>query len=213
MTWAGHRERWGHWLCRHRGWGLIPLLVIGLLLERHILPASRGSYMLIAGAAGILFGALLRVVCSTFISHHESHDSALATRLITDGPYAISRNPAYLGEGAIALGIAMMSRMPWFVLVTLGGLFVLMAFIIEWEEKALRDRFGQEYDNYSRLVPRWFSFSQMLHPDSYLKTRGRVKLLTAVRAEAGTMLIGLSAILAFLAKADLEILQLSRMIP
>lgn len=53
----------------------------------------------------------------------------------------------------------------------------------------------------------------MLHPDSYLKTRGRVKLMAAVRAEAGTILIGLSAILAFLAKADLEILLLSHVIP
>jgi len=192
---------------------LIPLLAIGLLVELHVLPASRGSYMLIAGAAGILFGALLRVVCSTFISHRETHDPALSASLITDGPYAISRNPAYLGECAIALGIAMMSRMPWFVLATLGGCLVVMALIIEWEEEVLHARFGKAYEDYFRLVPRWFSLGQMLHPDSYLKTRGRVKLLAAVRAEAGTMLIGLSAILAFLAKADLEILLLSHVIP
>lgn len=169
--------------------------------------------MMLAGAAGILFGTLLRVVCSTFISHRETHDPRLVTSLITDGPYAISRNPAYLGESAIALGIAMMSRMPWFVIVTLVIGLVVMAIIIEWEEETLRLRFGKAYEDYCRIVPRWFSWSQMFHPDSYLKTRGRVKLLAAVRAESGTMLIGLSAILAFLAKADLEILQLKHLIP
>lgn len=135
MTFSRRRQLWGGWLCQRRGWGLIPLLAIGLLVELHVLPASRGSYMLIAGAAGILFGALLRVVCSTFISHRETHDPALTARLITDGPYAISRNPAYLSECEIALGIAMMSRMPWFVLTTLGVCLVVMALIIEWEEE------------------------------------------------------------------------------
>lgn len=162
--------------------------------------------MMVAGAAGILFGTLLRIVCSTFISHREAHDPGRSHGLITNGPYAISRNPAYLGEAAIALGIAMMSRMPWFVLVTLIGGLLVLALVIEWEEETLRHLYGKTYEDYCHIVPRWFSWSRMLHPDCYLKTRGSVRLLAALRAESGTLLVGLLAILAFITKADLEIL-------
>jgi len=122
----------------------------------------------------------------------------------TEGPYAVTRNPVYLAEAAIALGIAMMSRMPWFVLATLIAGGIGTAFVIEWEEKALLARYGVAYAEYCKAVPRWFSFRRMADRDSFTKTRRRVKLMYALRAEAGTLLIGLLAILAFLAKANFE---------
>jgi len=168
---------------------------------------------MMAGAIGILFGSLLRIVCSTFMTHREAHDPFQVKHLITDGPFALTRNPLYLAEGAIALGIAMMSRMPWFVFVTLLSGLAVMALVIEWEEETLSLRFGRLYDQYCRAVPRWFSWSRLFHPDSYMNTKGRVKLLTAIRAESGTLLIGLLAILAFIAKADIEIFLMSHLFP
>jgi protein-S-isoprenylcysteine O-methyltransferase Ste14 len=200
------RQIAGHWLFRHRQWGLVPLLGVGLFMPFRQWPIRSGNFMMVSGAMGILFGSLLRIVCYRFTGTHNPLDVYDPRTMKTEGPYAITRNPVYLAEGAIALGIAMMSRMPWFVLVTLlvGG--IVNALVIEWEEEALRNRYGQAYADYCRVVPRWFSFGRVTHPDSFAKTRGRVKLLAAVRAEAGTLLIGLLAILAFLAKANLEIL-------
>ncbi|MFZ5433971.1 MAG: methyltransferase family protein [Calditrichota bacterium] len=198
---------------RYRGWSLVPLLAIGLLVNTRFLPANSGNFMMVLGAIGILFGSLLRIVCSTFISHKEMHDPLHVKQLIVDGPYAISRNPGYLGEGAIALGIAMMSRMPWFILTTLVAGLIIVAVVIDWEEKMLSMRFGKIYDNYCRTVPRWFSWGRLVHPDSYLKTKGRIKFLTAIRAESGTLLIALLSILAFIAKADLEIYLFEHIFP
>lgn len=195
----------GRWLYRHHKWGLFPLLVAGLIFNTHFLPVRSGNFMLVAGAIGILFGSLLRIVCFTYAGSKASLYSPHETELLTEGPYAISRNPVFLAEGAIALGITMMSRMPWLVLATLvaGGLVTALA--IEWEEVMLRERYGKAYAAYAHIVPRWFSFAHLMQRDSYTKTRGKVRLLSAVRAESSTLLIGLLSILAFLAKANLEL--------
>jgi protein-S-isoprenylcysteine O-methyltransferase Ste14 len=208
MTWfygITGRLALGYWLYRHRQWGMAPLLAAGLLLNLHFFRVSSASFMLVAGAIGILFGTLLRIVCYTFVGTHDPLGEPHTGPLIIDGPYAVTRNPVYLGEAGIVLGVAMMSRMPWFVLATLLGYMVVTAFVIEWEEETLRVRYGSEYEEYCRIVPRWFSLRRFVHADTYLKTKGRVKLMAAIRAEAGTLLLGLLSILAFLAKADIEI--------
>jgi len=194
----------GYWLYHHRGWGLVPLLALGLLPNTEWLTVKNGTFMLAAGAVGVLFGTLLRITSYTFSGERPLPPKGLPDTLVTEGPYMITRNPVYLAEAAIALGIAMMSRMPWLVLATLLVGALASALIIEWEENFLRSRFGEAYEEYCRIVPRWFSFSRLIHPECYAKTRGRVHLLRAVRAESITLLIGLLAILAFLAKADLE---------
>jgi protein-S-isoprenylcysteine O-methyltransferase Ste14 len=202
---ASLRLSLGYWLYRHRKWGIAPLLAVGLLVHTHFMPVLSGNYMMVAGAIGILFGTLLRIVCFTFTgTKHPIHDLQQLP-LITEGPYAVTRNPLYMAEAGIALGIAMMSRMPWFVLLTAicGG--IATALVIEWEEGALELRYGAQFEQYRRAVPRWFSLRRLVHPESYSQTRGRVRLFTAVRAESLTMLIGLLSILAFLAKANLEL--------
>ncbi len=199
------RQSVGNWLHRHRKWGLAPLLAIGLFMPIREWPVRSGNFMMIAGAMGILFGTLLRIVCYRYTGSHDPMDVYDPHTMKTEGPYAVTRNPVYLAEGAIALGIAMMSRMPWFVLATLVAGAAVTALVIEWEEVTLRERYGEAYAEYCRAVPRWFSFGRMVDPDSFAKTRGRVKLIAALRAESSTLLIGLLAILAFLAKANFEI--------
>jgi protein-S-isoprenylcysteine O-methyltransferase Ste14 len=194
----------GGWLHQHRRWGLVPLLAVGLLLNTHFLAVGSGNFMMIAGGTGILFGTLLRIVCHSFAGARDPLDRVKRSALVMDGPYAITRNPVHLAEASIALGVAMMSRMPWFVLVTALATAAVMALIIEWEEEQLRVKFGSVFEEYCKIVPRWFSLRRFLHHDSYRMTRGRVRLMPAVRAESATLLIGLLSILAFLAKADLE---------
>lgn len=196
-------SRLGPWLSRYRIVGLVPLIVLGLVLHVRALSVRGGLLMMVAGGTGILAGTLLRIICRTFIS--SGRDSmSLDAGLVTDGPYAITRNPVFLSEAAIALGIAMMSRMPWLVLMTVITIGLVYAAIIEWQEDQLRRAEPLAFATYSRLVPRWFSPRNFFDPETYHKSRRRVPLLTAVRSESVTMLIALMAILAFIAKANLE---------
>lgn len=78
-----------------------------------------------------------------------------ASRLVTYGPYRITRNPMYLG-----LVLALLGWAGW--LGNLSNLLVLPLFIavvthqqILPEEKALETLFGDEYVRYRQQVNRW----------------------------------------------------------
>jgi protein-S-isoprenylcysteine O-methyltransferase Ste14 len=76
-------------------------------------------------------------------------------KLVVRGPYRHVRNPMMTGVFWIQLGTAIASTSPW-----LFGWFaffftcVLIA-IRGVEEPHLRRRFGADYDEYVRHVPRW----------------------------------------------------------
>ena len=78
-----------------------------------------------------------------------------ASRLVTHGPYQITRNPMYLG-----LLLALTGWSAW--LGSLSGFFVLPLFVavvtyaqILPEEAALEHMFGEEYRRYVQTVNRW----------------------------------------------------------
>lgn len=75
--------------------------------------------------------------------------------LVRRGPYAFTRNPMWLGGLALWLGWAIFYG-SWPVL---GGAGVWAAatnfLIIPREERALEERFGEEYSRYRGRVPRW----------------------------------------------------------
>ena len=75
--------------------------------------------------------------------------------LVTDGPYAFSRNPMYAGMVLAGLGAALFTA-------TLAGLVLAAAYAlvvryryIAFEEQALRRKFGEDYEAYRRRVGRW----------------------------------------------------------
>ncbi len=77
-----------------------------------------------------------------------------ARRLVTGGPYALSRHPVYLGEVVAAVGINLATA-GW-----LGALAVVFFIICEllrirWEEGVLSRTFPAEYPVYARRVPRY----------------------------------------------------------
>jgi protein-S-isoprenylcysteine O-methyltransferase Ste14 len=74
-------------------------------------------------------------------------------RLITEGPYALVRNPIYTGMFGmlIATGLAMEHFIALIAAVIIFG--VGMVIRVRSEEKLLRDAFGQEFDDYTQRVP------------------------------------------------------------
>ncbi len=80
---------------------------------------------------------------------------ANASTLITNGVFAISRNPIYLGDLLILAALAVwLGNM---LNIALLALFVwyLNRFQIAPEERALRDKFGEAYAAYCSRVRRW----------------------------------------------------------
>ncbi len=75
--------------------------------------------------------------------------------LIVDGPYAVSRNPIYLGFVAASVGLAWF--MGWWLIVVGAPAMVwgLRRFIIDVEERALASQFQDAYEQYRQRVRRW----------------------------------------------------------
>ncbi len=77
-------------------------------------------------------------------------------RLVISGPYRIVRNPMMFGVGAFLIGCALClgSVGLWF---GFAGFVVFVSFFVPlYEERDMERRFGNEYRDYCRRVPRWF---------------------------------------------------------
>lgn len=108
--------------------------------------------MEISGVAFILLGQIFRVSARGFKSEHSQEGNVL----IQGGPYALVRNPMYLGILLIGLGIVMI-LFNWWV----AGIFLLVfvtryLLLIFKEEKKLLAVFSKDYRDYYKKVPRIF---------------------------------------------------------
>jgi len=76
-------------------------------------------------------------------------------RLVIQGPYRFVRNPMYIGAGFALAGAALFYRS--LSLLGYAGIFFLVThlFVLWYEEPALRQAFGQDYEAYCHQVRRW----------------------------------------------------------
>ena len=110
-------------------WG-IPLMVIGFLLHYAV---SHYRTKLGGGGPGL---------------------SNPPERLVTTGPFSLSRNPMYMGHMIFILGLAVtFHSLPALLLVT--GLLHWYDERAREDERQLEQLFGAEYKSYTQRVPRW----------------------------------------------------------
>ncbi len=79
------------------------------------------------------------------------------TYLVISGAFGHVRNPLYVGNMLIYLGIGIMS-MAWFPYLLLTAFLFFYTqyhFIIKEEENFLKSKFGDDYKKYCSVVPRW----------------------------------------------------------
>jgi protein-S-isoprenylcysteine O-methyltransferase Ste14 len=85
----------------------------------------------------------------------EPFDPSRSTALVTSGPNSVTRNPMYVGMAGLLTAHALF-RGGWATAVPIAAFVAVIDRVqIRPEEAALRERFGQEYDDYCRRVRRW----------------------------------------------------------
>lgn len=77
------------------------------------------------------------------------------TRLVTGGLFRLSRNPMYLGMTLLLVGAAVGLGGGWPSLVAVAFIVLADRWYIPFEERAMRRRFGADYESYCRKVRRW----------------------------------------------------------
>lgn len=75
--------------------------------------------------------------------------------LVTNGPFSFTRNPIYLGNTLLMIGIGLIAGIVWFLPLALIAAFATQKLAIEREERHLHARFGKRYHDYMRRVRRW----------------------------------------------------------
>ena len=130
-----------YFLFRRRTFFLFVAPIVLILIAR---PTPRTFWM---GLPLVVFGELIRVWSAGYLSKLSS--------LVTAGPFALCRNPLYVGSFLISVGYFFMcNRLDvWIAGVVLFWLFHGGA--VAYEEKLLRDAFGEEFARYCRVVPRF----------------------------------------------------------
>ena len=76
-------------------------------------------------------------------------------KFVPYGPYRFVRNPMYWGYVIMLLGLGLCLPSVSIVLFAMVAFLSIHTFVVLAEEPGLRKRFGQEYEDYCRTVPRW----------------------------------------------------------
>jgi protein-S-isoprenylcysteine O-methyltransferase Ste14 len=129
-------------------------IAAGLLLHRARpwrLPGPRHAHRLVGGA--LCAGGTALVVRSWAAA--EQVELSEPDRLVTSGPYAISRNPMYVGWTLLHLGIGVVAGSAW-VVATLPPAAGWVHRQVMSEERALAVSFGDEFDRYRATVVRYW---------------------------------------------------------
>ena len=142
-------EKIGANLFPRRGiiWGAFSLLIF--------LFAQTKTNFFIVGLLLIIIGESFRVWGVGYIKNYRGPMPEV-TELTTAGPYSHVRNPLYLANGIIGIGIALLSGLYYAIPLFLLIFFLLYHPIILAEELFLTKKFGEKYLRYCQKVPRYF---------------------------------------------------------
>jgi protein-S-isoprenylcysteine O-methyltransferase Ste14 len=120
-------------------------------------PSIPGEVAWPVGAAlGVAGGALAGAFLTAFRRAGTTVDvRSPSSRLVTTGPYRISRNPGYVSLALIHASIATLARAPWAYATLVVAVAVVDRTVIAREERYLERRFGDDYVRYKERTRRW----------------------------------------------------------
>ena len=111
------------------------------------------------GITLLIAGELIRIWAVSHAGGETRTRNVGATRLCTSGPYAFVRNPLYVGNMLMYLGIVFIAGATSVLLMaatTFSFFLIQYSLIISLEEERLDELFGQEYSRYKENVPAVF---------------------------------------------------------
>ena len=170
----------GAWLFRYRSFLPVPLALMLLLIRSGEVD---GRALTAAGALIVVAGQSLRLWAVRHIGTISRTRTTRYGPLMTGGPYAIVRNPLYVGNWLLWTGFAVWSRLLWMLPIAWMVFFVQYRAIAKWEAAFIRSKYLTAYDEYAAEVrpwmPRWPPRAALLavtplHPwrDVFFSERG-----------------------------------------
>ncbi len=135
------------------------VLGLGLLLEwlrptrivSWSLAVGVGLAMLVCGVIGL--AAAIRTIwrAQTPVDPYKA-----TTKIVLDGLYRFSRNPIYVSDTVIYVGLSLALNAWWALALTPLLVLIMQVGVVAREEEYLERKFGDDYLRYKRQVRRWF---------------------------------------------------------
>ncbi|MBA4383229.1 MAG: hypothetical protein C0410_00690 [Anaerolinea sp.] len=113
--------------------------------------------LIAAGVILVLAGVTLVVLTrQEFARYGQPTDPGLATsKLITTGVFSFSQNPLYVGGILFLIGISLVFRLTWGLILLVPSIVACHYILIVPEERYLAEKFGEQYREYTSTVHRW----------------------------------------------------------
>ncbi|HEX2867670.1 MAG TPA: isoprenylcysteine carboxylmethyltransferase family protein [Ignavibacteriales bacterium] len=137
---------------KYRSYTPIPFLILMILF------GAPNVYSIILGFIVAASGELIRLWGVSYAgSETRTTGSVGGTYLVISGPFGHTRNPLYVGNILLYMGIGIMSMalFPYLQIAAFIFFYLQYKFIINEEEGYLRKAFGKEYEEYYANVPRF----------------------------------------------------------
>ena len=145
-----HASRIGNLFFKIRSFTPIPFIIALLYF------AEPAWHTVVIGVPFIAAGELLRIWAVGYAGASTRARTLGAARdLVTTGPYSYVRNPLYLGNFLLSLGVCLLANVYWLVVVLIVGYFSQYLPIIALEEAYLLESCGSAYQTYREQVPRF----------------------------------------------------------
>lgn len=130
-------------------------LLLQILIEFPILIIILGLILIITGAIIHAWTTKLLGI-KALIAYTEICPDNEKGNLITSSLFSIVRHPTYLAHTLLWLGFFLLTGFLSLGLLTIMDLLLSYFIIIPLEERELAQRFGQEYMDYKKRVPKFF---------------------------------------------------------
>lgn len=114
-------------------------------------------YPLLIGLAITVSGQLIRgvTISLAYIVRGGKNKKVYADHLVTAGIFAHCRNPLYVGNILMLVGVGILINSLLYTLVFIPLFLFIYQAIVLAEENFLRHKFGTDFDDYTRRVHRW----------------------------------------------------------
>lgn len=138
---------------------LVACLAAGLALEAAV-PTDLGplpswiGWLVVGVALGLDAWAMITMArARTNILPHRAAD-----RLVTVGPFALTRNPIYVGNVLLLAGLGLGMGSLWVMATSIADALLTHRLAVLREERHLERRFGSAWSAYASDVPRWLGW-------------------------------------------------------
>jgi len=156
-------------------------------------------FPIIIGLVVTVSGQLIRgaTIGLAYIIRGGKDGKVYAEDLVTEGIFSHCRNPLYVGNILMLLGVGILSNSLIYVVLVMPIFMLIYHSIVLAEENFLQQKFGEKFNAYCKRVNRWIpSFSNVSNTFKSMEFKGKRWLLKEYNTQY-VWLTGITLILLF----------------